>query len=322
MSPPDPRSGSPARSIRRCARHRERDAVHRCQKCRMTWCGECVKSGNDRGIAWASCSCGGRCAPVEVEAAPPEPTFEQSLGDAFAYPFRGDGRWLLLVGTVVYGLLDLFYGAGLRRIVAAMMRGDPGGVNMLDFIVGASGVALVLLFFGYQLSWVMRVIRHSARGDSEMPGFPEFTTFAESVMLPLGQGLALIGLTLLPPLLLLPFGPLGFFGGIALFVAGAVVLPMALLSVAMAGSLEGLDWPRILRSIPAAGAPFGLAATLFFVVAAFTVFGSIWLEAVPIAGPLVRVTAILYLSAVAGRMLGLAYARRRRELGWYEDPGT
>jgi len=314
-----------ARTIWRCARHRDVDALYRCGRCKALWCSSCVRQGDERGVRWFGCACGGRCAPIEFDAPVPSlATTERELTGAFSYPFCGEGRFLLALGTVFYWVFDFWLGNQLRAllgIVAGAGSGQPApAVTTFDYLRiggGCAALVLVLALFGYQLSWLMRVVRESAKGRDELPGFPEYVTFADSVFVPLAQGLALVGVTLGPGLVLLKFGGIGVVLGVLALAAGAAVLPMALLAVAIADSLEGLDAKRILRSIPRIGAPYGFAAALFAAVIALLFVGAWLLEWIPFLGPIARAFLILYLSAVAGRVLGLVYARNEKRLGWY-----
>ena len=314
---------APARSLQRCLRHPAADAAARCDRCGRRWCDSCVRHGRERGVTWLACECGGRCSAIESPAPPPA-SAEKRIADAFTYPLRGEGRWLLAAGTLFYAVIDLYLGTGARGIartvaetVAAPNGGRSRATDSLDVVVAITALVLVLLAFGCQLAWVLRVIRESVRGRDELPGFPDFVTFDESVLVPLGQGLALLAVTLGPGAALLPWGAAGAAAGAMLLLGGAAVLPMALLSVAIAGSLEGLDLRRILRSIPRIGAPYSFAAALFAAVVGLLAFGAWFLEGVPYAGPFVRAFLVLHLSAVAGRVLGLLYARNAGRLGWY-----
>jgi hypothetical protein len=286
-----------ALTIHRCARHREVDAAAHCDRCGMKWCLDCVRQGDERGQAWFACPCGGRCNRLEPEREKAaEAKLEHDFKDLFAYPFRGEGRWLLAIGAFVYVVVDVIFGSQFLFLQRA----------------------LEALILGYQISWLMFIVRESARGDDRLPGFPEYVTMYDAIWQPLMRGMALLAVTIGPGALLLPMGTAGsVFGGL-LMIAGAAVLPMALLSVAMADSLlEGLDPFRIVRSIPRIGAPYWLAASLF-VAAMGTLFASYDpLAAVPWIGSPIRAFLVLYLTAVSGRVLGLTYARFKSQLGWY-----
>jgi hypothetical protein len=314
-----------ARTLVRCARHRELDADVRCDKCRTNWCFGCVTSGEDRGVKWIRCKCSGRCDPLarehEVKA---QRELESRAFGLLAYPVRGEGVWLLAVGAFCFGLFDLCCGSGVRALLemfSTMFVAHPAAGDLSFSMTGSSlGLVVAILLLGFQFSWVMRVVQTTAQGRDEAPGFPDFVSVAESMVLPVGRVLAVLGLTIGPGLIALPFGLVGALFGVVLLIAGVFTLPMALTSIAIADSLEGLDVPRIFRSIRCVGLPYLAAAALFFAILALLFAGTAALGfAGPIA-PFARAALALYLAAIAGRVLGLLYAKHERELAWYTTP--
>jgi len=318
-----PRSGwspklSAATTLVRCARHRETDALFHCDKCRMKWCALCVRTGSERSVTWALCACHGRCSPIVASTAGRPLT--NDFGECFTYPFRGEGRLLLLLGAAVYGLVDLYYGNGVRAaltMIAASAGANVEGGGSGNPIVTGVGMVIVLILFGYLLSWVARTIRESARGRDVLPPYPEFIAFYESIVKPVLRMTALLFACFLPGMLVLPFGAVGGLLGLLLLAGGAFVLPMALTSVAIADSIEGLDPLRIVRSIGRVGVPYAFASALFFAVLGLLFIGTASVDALGWLAPFVRSFLSLYLAAVAGRVLGRVYARHEKELGWY-----
>jgi len=236
------------------------------------------------------CECGGRGVPIEI-AFPPPPRIDDTLADVFAYPARGEGRWILALGAAMFTVLD-------------------------SIAVSFSRLFLAVLVFGFMVAWLMDVIRCSARGRPGLPAFPDFVTLWDSIGVPILRGLVLLLVTIAPGLTVASLGGLWNFVGVPLLLAGVAILPMALLAVAVSGSLEGLSLVRIVRSIPIVAKPYALAAALFSVVVGMLIGGTAW-EGLGFIGPFVTALVALYLVAISGRVLGLLYARHERELGWY-----
>ena len=284
-----------ARTLVRCARHRELDAAFRCGRCRMTWCDGCIEHGTQNGIAFTICKCGGGCEALVIVQ--PLPSLADEFVGCFRYPLRGEGRWLLLVGALLFGGCEILFGGGAVSLCYHLA------------LQGAIGIVLLTLFFGYTLNWVGVVIRTTANGGDELPGFPEFLNVYDSMVLPLLRMIALLALFLGPGLIALPFGIGGLLAGIVLLGAGVTVLPMALSMVAMADNLSGLEPRRIGRAIAATGAPYFFTAALFFAVFGLLLFDGTLTESLGRLAPIANSGLSLYLLAIAGRVLGLIHRR-------------
>ena len=270
-------------------------------------------------MKWFLCDCGGRCSRIEV-AAPVRP-IEQRVGESFVYPFRGEGRGILAIGTVVFGFIDFIWGGTARAtmwlIGRAFEAAGGGAPDHAGAMKSAVSLVIFVLMLGTLLTWLLRIVRSSARGRDEIPGFGEFVSAGESMLMPLWRVIVVLAITLGPGFVVVRLGAIGSVLGALLLLAGITVLPMTLTSVAIADSLEGLDAGRILRSIGRIGAPYFLAAAMFLAVIGLICTGAGWLGTVPVIGPFVRAFLVIYLAAVAGRVLGLVYAQHQKQLGWY-----
>lgn len=286
----------PPRTLVRCARHTEVDATLRCQLCKAPWCRMCVAIGDERGVVWRRCRCGGRCEEIAVE----RPTasahdFGAELLDALRYPFTGAARVQVIFGAVVFGALMWVLG--------------------ISFLVGQA-VARPLVA-GYLFAYVELVISSTVKGKDEPPGFPDFVTVGESMFAPLLRMVLLLLISFGPGLLvwgLLP-GAGALLGGI-LLVAGLAYLPMTLLAVSILDSFDGCDPRRVVASIRIVPRQYAFAATLFALVFALIVGTSFAPIDLPFGGSFLRGALIFGLATVAGRVLGLTYRRYSKELGW------
>jgi hypothetical protein len=281
----------PASTLVRCARHVDADATQRCQLCGAHWCRMCVAIGDERGVVWRRCQCGGRCEEIAVEAPPATVhDFGAELLDALRYPFAGAARGQLIFGACMFGVLT-------------WLRG-------LSFFLGP-------LIAGYLFAYVELVILSTVKGKDEPAGFPDFVTVGESMFAPLLRMVLLLLLSFGPGLLawnLLP-GAGALLGGL-LLLAGLAYFPMTLLAVSVLDSIDGYDPRRIFRSIGVVPHQYALAATLFMIVFALVLGSGFAPIDVPYVGSFLRGALTFTLATIAGRVLGLTYRRYAKELGW------
>lgn len=313
------------RSVHRCARHHDLDALVRCDRCHMNWCEECIGRRTDHGAVYWLCNCGGRGVPLPDPDAADRRRYERWLGDAARAPLSGTGLRLMLVGSVCYGTLDALLGTATRDTLFALFQRftKPAGVEpsplMHDLLLSATGIALFVLVLGYQFAWVQEVIRDSARGRPALERFPTFTSMHESIVVPAWEAFATLAACVAPGLLAMTIGPLPALLGLLLAALGFLAFPMALASVAIDGSLRGLDPLRIGQGIRACGLEYALVASLFVAALAAILGGGFLLGQVPWIGPLVKAFFILATTAMAAQVLGLVIARNDDKLHWLSD---
>jgi prepilin-type processing-associated H-X9-DG protein len=244
--------------------------------------------------------CGGRCetlADVAERSAPKrEVTFTQELGNSFKYPFRGDGPFLLITGTIFFAILE------------------SAGFLFFSIIIAVLGG-------GYLVHFFKDVVANAARGDSEPPGWPDVTEIWNDVVGPYIQFLGLSALCFGPGLVWLAMGPetgktvIGW----SLIVLGFAYFPMSLLAVSLFDSLFSLNPILILNSISRI-LPHYLVVLVFLVlVGGIRELGFRMTEilSVPVLPWLVAEFVSLYVLIVTARTLGMMYHVNRRKLNWY-----
>ncbi len=316
---------APAQSMQRCARHREVDALVRCDRCKTHWCANCVRRLNDHGNTYWLCNCGGRGESLPDPSVGERRRYERHLGNAIRAPLSGTGLQLMLAGSVCYGTLDALLGTATRATLFAAFQNLTRSAGaapvplMHDLLLSATGIVLFLLVLGYQFAWVQQVICDSALGRPALERFPTFTSVQESVAIPAVESFATLAACVGPGLLAMTIGPLPLLFGMVLSALGFVAFPMALASVAVDGSLRGLDPVRIGRGMRACGIEYALVVALFCAALGAMLGGGLLFGAVPWIGPVVKAFFILATTAMAAQVLGLVVARQDAQLHWLAD---
>jgi hypothetical protein len=246
-------------------------------------------------------------APVPTTSAPqpapviaPERSFASFVGDAFSYPFRGDGLIILLTGTVVF--------TGLEWVPK----------------FGLFGLILSVGMWGYLLLMLQSVIHGTAQGEDTLPRWPSMTDKGELVE-KWFQWLVTVALCFGPAVAVLvaaemkhpdaPEPDLLLAGGLGF--AGALYFPMAALGVAMFDSLAALNPLLVFRAIFAVPAHYLLTLVVFAGLIAVQALTGELANAVPYLGALVDQFDALWSAFFLSRVLGGLYYVNRRKLGWF-----
>ena len=270
--------------------------------------------------------------PQDQAERPREINFFAELPRAFAYPFHGRGKWIVLAGGGAFWFLgvlqDVLGGVGRAVVVMAM--------------------AIGVLTCGYLFAYVFRVIASSADGEAEPPDWPDvlgaggdfFDEMGRPILLVLGT----VVMSFLPLLIyvLAAAAAQGRIGDIAyydftgmfapgwawpwcrnmrtsLYYFGLAYLPMAMLAMVLFDSVRAAHVGRVLAAIAKAPA--------HYLIVLAVLMGAAWalpkLKAltamVPVAGALADWVIGLYLYLFIPRLIGLLYAANRRRLNWFGE---
>ncbi|MEW5876112.1 MAG: DUF4013 domain-containing protein, partial [Candidatus Zixiibacteriota bacterium] len=229
-------------------------------------------------------------------------TFFQELPGIFKYPFGKGGVLLLTFGTIVFSVVDAL--AQLRTF------------HTLFLSLAASG---------YFLAYMQSIIMSSAKGEDDLPEWPEFGDWWSDIIRPFFMVVFTAGICFAPAigymimtaaaedaemntLVLFPLIGLGF-----------LYFPMALLVVAMADSFFGVNPLIVIPAIIKVPLEYLVACVAFFVIlGARMLLIGLLKEVIPIPylylipGSFVA----LYLLTVEMRLLGLLYYTNRDRFGW------
>ncbi len=221
--------------------------------------------------------------------------FGAMLLDALAYPFRGDGFLILALGTVLFTVLDF--------------------VGMFSWIISAAA-------WGYLLLMLQQVLHGTAMGEDRVPNWPDFDGFGQL----LGKTFQWVGV------LVACFGP-GFFLAwnvpeddavrvllaVALLFAGLVVAPMALLSVGMHDTLNGLHPVFLMKSLGRAPGHYIGMLVVFAALAGVQVLAGKLSDMIPIAGVVIDKLDEIWTAVFIARVMGAFYFVNRRRLSWFGE---
>lgn len=216
------------------------------------------------------------------------------ITDAFAYPLRGSGRILLIIGTLLSAALDFASSAWF-----------------IGFAAWAIGGA-------YFVAYYFDIIVTTVSGRDEPPDFPDITDLYGDILAPLLRSLAALIIAHLPLMVLAgiyweekswpahwQWLCLGF---------AAFYFPMAILNVAVsdeaAGALPHRVLPDAIRAMPR------YLILVLLLVAVYAVEQMASSLRIPIVGGLISAGVSLYFVMVQARMAGMFYRQSLEE----EDP--
>lgn len=147
-----------------CEQHPETAAVYACDGCGRRLCDQCINAGH----ALLFCKvCGERAIPLAGPAPAARSTAERKrraainpnyrLSQAFAYPFRGMGKYLFFAALVFQGGVEI-----LVRF----------GFNLFRF-------ALAFGFWSLLVGLQLKIARSTSQGEDELPDWPDYFSLGE-----------------------------------------------------------------------------------------------------------------------------------------------
>ena len=335
-----------------CKNHAEVKATRICDPCQEFFCNACAKMVEDNPLC-PDCAAQLKALAPEEQEVPPLSFAERAI-EALAYPLRGSGKLMLIMGAV-------FFWAMTYAFRMSKIAGLPGWI----------------LALGYMYAYFAKVCRTSAMGRESPPDWPG--------MQDSGNALYFIVVKLLsiaPALLYLIFVPgLGIFLGLqgqnaeedepedretaaykelakdrdlpvgmrnaakkmvearkppklgrqvdlpvllghigvalVLYAVGSFCLPMALLAMLLHRSFEVLNPAFVLYSILRVPREYLLAYGVLIVTDAVGFFAGQYCETIAFVGPLFGAAIWLYLMMSQMYVLGRLYHLNQKRLAWF-----
>jgi hypothetical protein len=310
VSPPTLPSG-----VSPCHNHPQAPAEWLCNRCHNLFCTGCAIPRTLGAKTVHFCPrCGGQCVAFGLgpllKAPEERPSFFRLLPQAFTYPLQGNGLAVIIGGGVFFAFLDFLQ----RR---------------LPFIF-LFGLIIPVIQWGYLFAFLENVITSSASGPEAQASWPEFSDWWSDIFSPLLRWLAVILLCLGPAAYFLGQASLAalmagaspattLLAGVACGIVGALYLPMALLAVAMAGSIVGLNPFVVIPSMLRLPLQYATACALMLVALVLEVVAArvVTLLPIPILPSVVAWCLFLYCMVAEMRLLGLLYYAHEEDLGWF-----
>ncbi|MGB0578188.1 MAG: FHA domain-containing protein [Limisphaerales bacterium] len=277
-----------------------------CPKCHLKFCDDCVNklevSGQERQICPY---CKESCRSLQFQLASEQRqqklhhgSLFQCLGDIFKFPLSPEGIWLLLIGTIIYVVLDF--------------------VAKFDYRVA-------IVASGYVFAYIMKIIRSTADGEDELPGWPDFADWKAQIVQPLLMFLASALVSFLP---LLIYGFMEGWQDLRLMIVlptaawGLLYMPVCLLAVATNRDYLALNPFVVMPGMVKLYTQYMLASVLLFTMLILRYFLDnlfVTYVGVPVVPVVLSGVVSLYFLGVELRMLGLLYQVNRSDLGWSDE---
>lgn len=154
--PTGPGPRPPAKPTAVCASHPDHAAVYVCDGCAKHLCQDCIKTGHRLLFCKL---CGERALPLEPDQAASAPELQlqkkrqraYGFRDALVYPFRGLGIYAFFA-FIVCQLLAYAFSGFIALLMALLIPG-----------------------------FVFAIVRSTAKGETELPDWPEWDDFGERI---------------------------------------------------------------------------------------------------------------------------------------------
>ncbi len=234
--------------------------------------------------------------------------FLELLPDIFSYPFKGNGRYLLIGGTAAYLFIDLL---------------------SYFMIFSLLGLILAIIFSGYLAAFIMKIISSSSDGAVEPPDWPDFTDLWDDILCPAAKVGGTTIFCFIPFIIyLFSYYPLEWFMNPRwlydpvtwlLLLSGILYYPMALIAMSPSDSVSFVNPVFVLPSIIKVFRDYIAACLVLLLVIMVRFFSMFFFPDIPLVSSVVTNFLSLYFILVEMRILGLLYFANQERLGWFGE---
>jgi len=210
------------------------------------------------------------------------------IHDALTFPFRGIGRYMLVIGGVLSLLISL--------------------AAFLPFL----GLIIAIGASGYFTAYSFRIINTTAIGKDLACDWPDYRDFWTDLLGPWLCTFATILFSFGPPyIVILLFDPPRFVV-IALWIAGFTHMPMAFPSVAINQTMGAAFWTNTIPAIRRCLDKYVVLLAILGVLTILNILVNRAVSGIPIAGWFFSFFLWMYALMVSARILGLFYRKNSR----------
>lgn len=215
------------------------------------------------------------------------------LLDIIKYPWRGNGKYMLLIG----GILQIItYFAGYA------------------FIIGGFATLFMMSYF---CSTYFQLVQSTAVSYYDEPRFPEAANVLEDFIFPFFKVAFIFLVCFLPSIILwIATDEENTVLQEIVYYLCLTYTPMAILSYIILGDFAKLTPTHIIPSIVKAGWLYWLAIALLVTIYYVSFLAEAVLEDVLIIGPLILGFINMYTLMASARILGIVYREKEEDLAW------
>jgi hypothetical protein len=205
------------------------------------------------------------------------------IHDALTFPFRGIGRYMLVIG-------------GVLSLMVSLASFFP----LLGFIIaiGASG---------YFAAYSFRIINTTAIGKDQACDWPDFRDFWSDLVAPWLCVLAALFFSFGPSYIIIRLINPPMRLRIILLIIGFIHMPMAYLSVAIHQTMAAAVWTNTIPAIKRCLDRYVILLLILGVLTILSILVRRAVSSVPVAGWFVSFFLWMYALMVSARILGLFY---------------
>jgi len=328
-----------------CRNHPMVKATRICQPCKECFCNACAKMAADNPIC-PDCSAQLRMLSREEQGLPPQP-FADRVIEALAYPFRGAGKLMLLMGAIFLWILSYAwlpgvilasgfmytYFAKVCRASASGRESPPDWPDLHDIGNALYFLAAKALSLAPALLYLILVVGIGAfaglHGQADEEAVPEDQEEVRYKELAEDKNASEADRNFAkqmvearhPPKHVGGINPLALLAhiGVAgvLYALGSFYLPMALLALLLYRNTEVLNPAFVLSSIMKVRRDYLLAYLVLIITDVVGFIAGLYGNAIFLIGPLIGEALWLYLMMSQMYVLGRLYHLNERRLNWF-----
>lgn len=287
-----------------CDKHPANNLSLICPKCHLKFCDECVNKLEVSGQERRLCPyCKESCRSLQFHLASEHRSRSLKhgsvfgcLGDVFKFPFSSEGLWLLLIGSIVYVVLDF--------------------VAQFDYRVAIVASA-------YVCAYLVNILRAIA-AEEDIPGWPDFTDWWGQIVRPFLMFLTALGAAFLP---LIIYGFMAGWEDLRLRVVlptaawALLYMPVSLVAITTKDDFTAVNPFVVMPGMIKLHTQYMLTSVILFAMVIGRYFLNNLFDTyinIPVVPVVFGAVVSLYFLIASLRLVGLLHQVNRSDLGWLD----